>query len=142
MAPPAGYMQHVLLPVLRAHLGVRAHMQLVRRGFFPRGQGQVRLTVAALPPGGRLPALDLTQRGDVARIDVRAFTAGRVVPSVGERLAAAAVKGAPLGLRACARGCPVETLRAAAPRLRRRRRLLLPGSRAHARVDPPCVPTR
>lgn len=94
MAPPAGYLQHVLLPVLRSHLGVKAHVELVRRGFFPRGQGQVRLTVARLPPGGCLPALDLTERGEISGIAIRAFTAGRVVPAVGERLAAAAQKGA------------------------------------------------
>ena len=93
MAPPAGYMQHVLLPVLRRRLGVRAAMRLLRRGFFPRGQGQVQLTVQRLAPGACLPAIDITERGEVTCIAIRAFTAGRVVPTVGERLAAAAQKG-------------------------------------------------
>ncbi len=93
MAPPAGYMQHVLLPTLRRRLAVRASMQLIRRGFFPRGQGQVQLTVERLAPGACLPAIDLTERGEIMSIAIRAFTAGRVVPSVGERLADAALKG-------------------------------------------------
>ncbi len=36
MAPPVGYMQHVLLPLLRAKLGIQLDMQLERRGFFPK----------------------------------------------------------------------------------------------------------
>lgn len=93
MAPPASYLQHVLLPVLRARLGVRAEMRLERRGFFPKGQGRVLLAVQRLAPGACLPVIDLTERGEVTGIVIRAFTAGRVVPAVGERLAAAAQKG-------------------------------------------------
>lgn len=93
MAPPVGYMQHVLLPTLRRRLGVRASVQLVRRGFFPRGQGQVQLAAELLAPGACLPAIDLTDRGEIVSIAIRAFTAGRVVPSVGERMADAALKG-------------------------------------------------
>ena len=93
MAPPVGYMQHVLLPTLRRRLGVRASLQLVRRGFFPRGQGQVQLTAERLAPGACLPAIDLTDRGEIVAVAIRAFTAGRVVPSVGERMADAALKG-------------------------------------------------
>lgn len=93
MAPPAGYMQHVLLPVLRSRLGVQAEMELLRRGFFPRGQGQVILSVQRLPPGACLPAIDLTERGEITGIVIQAFTAGRLVPTIGDRLAAAAHKG-------------------------------------------------
>ncbi|KAL4459062.1 hypothetical protein ABPG75_013927 [Micractinium tetrahymenae] len=92
MAPPAGYTQHVLLPVLRSRLGVRADMQLERRGFFPRGQGHVVLRAAPLAAGACLPPMDLTERGEVVSISIRAFTAGRLVPTIGERLAAAAQK--------------------------------------------------
>lgn len=96
MAPPAGYMQHVLLPVLRSRFGVQADMALVRRGFFPKGQGQVALTVQRLPAGACLPAIDLTERGEITGIAIRAFTAGKLAPAIGERLAAAALKGAGL----------------------------------------------
>jgi RNA 3'-terminal phosphate cyclase (ATP) len=87
-------MQHVLLPMLRSRLGVQADMELVRRGFFPKGQGQVVLTVQRLPAGACLPAIDLTDRGEITSIAIRAFTAGKLVPAIGERLAAAALKGA------------------------------------------------
>lgn len=101
MAPPVGYMQHVLLPTLRRRLGVRASLQLVRRGFFPRGQGQVQLTAERLAPGACLPAIDLTDRGEIVAIAVRAFTAGRVVPSVGERMADVALKAIKARLPRC-----------------------------------------
>jgi len=41
-SPPIPYMQNVLLPLL-ARFGVRARIELVRRGFYPRGGGVVRV---------------------------------------------------------------------------------------------------
>ncbi len=38
MAPPVGYMQHVLLPILHRMLGIQLDMQLERRGFFPKAR--------------------------------------------------------------------------------------------------------
>lgn len=93
MAPPLAYTQHVLLPVLRSRLGVRADMHLERRGFFPKGQGHVVLRAAPLAPGTCLPSIDLTERGEIVAIAIFAFTAGRLAPSIGERLATAAQKG-------------------------------------------------
>lgn len=40
MAPPVGYMQHVLLPILERQLGLGLEMQLERRGFFPKVGGK------------------------------------------------------------------------------------------------------
>lgn len=36
MAPPVGYVQHVLLPMLHRLQGVEASIDLQRRGFFPK----------------------------------------------------------------------------------------------------------
>ena len=47
MAPPVGYLAHVLAPILRAHLGVRLTVETLRRGYFPRGGGVVVARVAA-----------------------------------------------------------------------------------------------
>lgn len=119
MAPPVGYMQHVLLPTLRSRLGVRAALERGRRGFFPKGQGHVTLAVERLAPGACLPALDLTQRGEVTSITIRAFTAGRLVPTIGERLAAAAQKGGWMGAQGwgarcvCSLGCVASAALAA-----------------------------
>ena len=47
MAPPVGYLAHVLAPILRAHLGVRLSVETIRRGYFPRGGGAVVARVDA-----------------------------------------------------------------------------------------------
>ena len=38
MAPPVGYAQHVLLPLLRRKLGVEVSLDVIRRGFFPKAR--------------------------------------------------------------------------------------------------------
>lgn len=91
MAPPVDYAACVLLPTLRRVFGIQAELEVVRRGFFPRGGGIVRLRASPLPPGGALPPLTLTARGEVEVVTVSAFTAGRVAPGVGGRMVAAAV---------------------------------------------------
>jgi len=44
MAPTIDYMTHVLLPVLRT-LGARVNVQVLRRGFYPEGGGEVTVIV-------------------------------------------------------------------------------------------------
>eukprot|EP00191_Tetraselmis_sp_GSL018_P021104 CAMPEP_0177581108 /NCGR_PEP_ID=MMETSP0419_2-20121207/1961_1 /TAXON_ID=582737 /ORGANISM="Tetraselmis sp., Strain GSL018" /LENGTH=248 /DNA_ID=CAMNT_0019070107 /DNA_START=112 /DNA_END=859 /DNA_ORIENTATION=- len=51
LAPPIGYMQHVLLPMLKRLLAVDAGARLERRGFYPKGGGRVMLEVSPLSPG-------------------------------------------------------------------------------------------
>ncbi|KAI3436287.1 hypothetical protein D9Q98_002340 [Chlorella vulgaris] len=101
MAPPAGYVLHVLLPLLRRLLGIYAELELVRRGFFPKGQGQVVLTVQPLQPGAHLPAIDMTERGAITSIAIRAFSAGKIAPAVAQRLAAAAHKEIQANMQRC-----------------------------------------
>ncbi|KAL6766332.1 hypothetical protein ACKKBG_A35605 [Auxenochlorella protothecoides x Auxenochlorella symbiontica] len=89
-APPADYLRHVLAPALRAHAGVDLEVEVLRRGFFPKGGGEVACRVAPLSPGSSLPPLRLTQRGEVRGIVIRAFQAGRVPRGVADRMARAA----------------------------------------------------
>jgi RNA 3'-terminal phosphate cyclase (ATP) len=63
-APPVEYMQRVLLPAL-APLGVQAEMKLVKRGFYPRGGGEIELKVS---PVDSLRAFRRTQRGSLLGI--------------------------------------------------------------------------
>lgn len=49
MAPVIGYLQHVLVPTLLRLFSLRVSLTLLKRGFFPRGQGRAELQVAALP---------------------------------------------------------------------------------------------
>eukprot|EP00884_Botryococcus_braunii_P013331 jgi/Botrbrau1/2199/Bobra.101_2s0030.1 len=90
MAPPVSYLQHVLLPILRDRLHIHAQLQVERRGFFPKGGGRVRLRVQSLEAGTCLPPLRLTDRGDITRIEISAFTAGRIPPAAAQHMLTAA----------------------------------------------------
>jgi RNA 3'-terminal phosphate cyclase len=68
----------------------RLQVDLVRRGFFPRGGGIVRVRAAALAARAALPCWDLTERGQVQQVEVWAFGAGKVPEHVAGRMAAAA----------------------------------------------------
>ena len=80
-APPVTYLQQVLLPLLQQRLGLHAELQLVRRGFFPCGGGEIHLEVQALQPGATLPPLDFTHRGKV-RYDTGLFPAVEFQPGI------------------------------------------------------------
>jgi len=60
-APPIDYFTHVLLPLLRC-MGVQVRLEVRRRGYFPRGGGEVAVAIApaALQPlrleSGAMPA--------------------------------------------------------------------------------------
>mmetsp|Transcript_7216 Transcript_7216/g.15752 ORF Transcript_7216/g.15752 Transcript_7216/m.15752 type:complete len:378 (-) Transcript_7216:519-1652(-) len=91
MAPPVDYFVHVLFPTLQTRLGLSdVKVECMRRGFMPRGGGEIHVTAAPLPPGTSLQPLDITTRGEVSSIRIHAFSAGRVAASVPERMAAAA----------------------------------------------------
>jgi RNA 3'-phosphate cyclase len=93
MAPPLDYLRWVLLPLL-AKLGVQAEVDIGRRGYYPRGGGEVRLV---LPPLGRLAPFNVEQRGSVAQVEARAHVA-RLPRHVAERMLAAARAALPPGL--------------------------------------------
>jgi RNA 3'-terminal phosphate cyclase (ATP) len=92
-APPADYLRLVLLPLL-ARMGVRCELAVLRRGYFPKGGGEVRLELA---PSARLSALELDERGPVERIELHAHVA-RLPPEIGQRMAAAARAALPAGI--------------------------------------------
>lgn len=63
-APPVGYLQRVALPVL-AQMGYRGELQLKRRGYYPKGGGEV-LFVAE---GRTLRGLRLLEAGRLQRVE-------------------------------------------------------------------------
>jgi RNA 3'-terminal phosphate cyclase (ATP) len=99
-APPIGYLERVLAPILNAWLGSGGGsgtaspppiaVSLARRGFYPRGGGEVRLGVRALPEGSSLPPLPAHQLSDtpsVVAVDIYAFAAGKVRADAASRAA-------------------------------------------------------
>ncbi|KAG2496516.1 hypothetical protein HYH03_005340 [Edaphochlamys debaryana] len=102
MAPPAGYLTDVLAPLLKRLYGdlmSDLDVKVVRRGFYPKGQGVLEATLPALPPGARLPPISLTDRGKITQVTIHAFSAGRLPPHVAQRMAAAAEAALRRGLR-------------------------------------------
>ena len=89
MAPPVDYLRLVLLPLLRARLGVQAEVELVRRGFYPKGGGEVRLSVT--PLAAALPPLLLRERGPLLSLHVHAWCAGGRTLAQAQAMADAAV---------------------------------------------------
>ncbi len=64
MAPPVEYFQYVLLPTLEK-MGCSFELELLRRGFYPRGGGVVR---ARSRPVDELKPIRLTEAGKVRKI--------------------------------------------------------------------------
>ncbi|KAL1741171.1 RNA 3'-terminal phosphate cyclase domain-containing protein [Schizophyllum fasciatum] len=73
-APQADYARHVLLPFCRRAFGLDADLTIARRGYYPRGGGQLEVTVR--PVVGPLTPVRLLERGRVTRIRGIAHVAG------------------------------------------------------------------
>lgn len=63
-SPPADYLKYVTLPLLEK-FGVEAELDIVRRGYYPKGGGLVRLKIK---PNRGLKSVDLTERGGIESI--------------------------------------------------------------------------
>jgi RNA 3'-phosphate cyclase len=70
-APPLDYFREVTLPLL-TRMGVRTEMTVLRRGYYPRGGGEVRLCVEP----SRLRPFNVATAGPVQRIRGLAHVAG------------------------------------------------------------------
>ncbi|KAG6833505.1 hypothetical protein H0H87_006077 [Tephrocybe sp. NHM501043] len=78
MAPQIDYSQHVFLPFLRRHFGVPQgpggiDLEIKRRGYHPKGGGEVRVNVTPLK---RLQAARVLERGRVLHVGGIAHFAG------------------------------------------------------------------
>jgi len=85
MAPPIEFLQTVLFPTL-GKMGVSASLELIRRGFYPRGQGTVKMSMKPLT--AVLP-ITLTEFGKVGRISGLAYSS-RLPQHIVERMVSAA----------------------------------------------------
>lgn len=70
MAPPIDFLERVLFPTL-GRLGVSASLDLLRRGFYPRGQGTVKVR---MEPVKNISSLTLTEFGEVRKISGLAYS--------------------------------------------------------------------
>lgn len=84
-SPPVDHHRLVLLPLLR-RMGGSVDMEVMRRGFYPKGGGRVRLRVG----GGRLSPLRLEERGELLGV-VGVSCVQNLRAEVAERMAASAL---------------------------------------------------
>ncbi len=63
-SPPIDYLRYVTLPVLE-RFGYNASIQLIKRGYYPAGGGQVK---AVINPAGGLDRIELTSRGKLKAV--------------------------------------------------------------------------
>jgi RNA 3'-terminal phosphate cyclase (ATP) len=73
-SPPFDYACHVWLPAL-AQMGVEATLELVKWGWYPVGQGEIRATIKGLGTDRKLTPLTLVERGAMRRVWGRAVAA-------------------------------------------------------------------
>ncbi|KAH7107466.1 RNA 3'-terminal phosphate cyclase [Auriculariales sp. MPI-PUGE-AT-0066] len=74
-APQIDYTLRVLLPFLSKRFGLDLDVRIGRRGYFPKGGGEVQVTIPE-SQGKPLPALTLLERGKVTSVKGYAFVAG------------------------------------------------------------------
>ena len=85
-SPTTDYYRRVKLPLL-ARFGVDADVSLAQRGFYPAGGGEATLTLRL----SSLAPFDLTNRGSLAGVEVRAVESDRLADAdVAERMVAGA----------------------------------------------------
>ncbi|KAF7322639.1 RNA terminal phosphate cyclase domain 1 [Mycena chlorophos] len=72
-APQIDYIQHVFLPFAKRHFGLSVELDIRRRGYFPKGGGEVHVSVT---PTQHLTPASVMERGNVTAIRGIAHVAG------------------------------------------------------------------
>ncbi|KAJ3069973.1 hypothetical protein HDU98_006966 [Podochytrium sp. JEL0797] len=88
LAPQIDFLVHIFKPFAATHFGILFDMNLVRRGFYPKGGGQVNLAV--IPRTSPIPAITLLDRGTVIQIKGFVVIGGNTPFAIATRLKRAA----------------------------------------------------
>ena len=92
MAPQIDYTKHVFLPFVMKHFNLSdPGLDIQKRGYFPKGGGQVSVNVVPLADNVRLPPVQLLERGRVKQISGIAHFAG-LPNAVGSGMVAGATR--------------------------------------------------
>ncbi|KZO98161.1 RNA 3'-terminal phosphate cyclase [Calocera viscosa TUFC12733] len=89
-APQVDYTQRVLLPFLNHHFGLEVQLDIKRRGYWPKGGGELYVSVPSIQ--GKLPAITLKDCGNVVSISGIAYVAGKLPQHLVNELCASALR--------------------------------------------------
>jgi RNA 3'-terminal phosphate cyclase (ATP) len=95
MAPQFDYMDRVFLPVFLEQCrptekDCPISATVVKRGYYPRGGGEVQVSISSLAPNQCLNPIELTSRGFIEEISIRSFHAGKLPRHLAVQMANAA----------------------------------------------------
>jgi len=101
MAPQVDFTTRVFLPLARRLLGLQVELEIVRRGFFPRGGGEIRVQIdpVEVPRG-----FELVDRGEVVSVQGIVFSYNIRNDTITDRM----VQAASTVLRGCAELADIE----------------------------------
>lgn len=88
MAPPIEYYQDVFLPTLRRFGVTGISLDVIKKGYFPRGGGAVNITIEPLRQP--LDPIRLLDRGDITSISIRSSVAGSLPTKLADQMSSAA----------------------------------------------------
>ena len=94
LAPQYDYWEKVFLPTLQEQLQEvddddddAVEPTCVRRGYFPKGGGEVHVEVTPVLASKALPPIVMTDRGEVCELYIRSFVAGRLPVKMAKSMA-------------------------------------------------------
>ena len=67
-------------------MNVNFELAVNRRGFFPKGAGEISLRVPAAPKGYKIEPIHMTKRGSIVGVHAWVFVGGRMPRHVGDKL--------------------------------------------------------
>ncbi len=85
-APQVEYYSQAFLPIM-SKFGVTAKCDVIRKGYFPKGGGQVRLEVPSI---GELKAVDMTDFGELKSVSIYSSVAGTLNVKLAHEMAKSA----------------------------------------------------
>jgi RNA 3'-terminal phosphate cyclase (ATP) len=87
-APQIDYFTLVLIPTLNRLAHVDFAVDVVRRGYFPLGQGEAVLRTTPVDRSRGIQPIVLTERGHVTQVYIRSYTAGKLPQKVAPQMSA------------------------------------------------------
>lgn len=85
-APPADFLLHILQPYFD-RIGLDdVNFTLKKRGFFPKGGGELTVSIKSPRGGASLDSFQLTNRGELTHIEAKIWTAGKCGRGMGRAI--------------------------------------------------------